>query len=122
MKNGRKHKAGDKGRRTHAVALGAYGERALTPVCREGKVKLCSRTRAPVCVYDCCDVQHGISEGLNMQQRFCAYACLPAVRAQGTIDEPSWGLLFSYIFLKVRFCSTKCYVMHVSPMDPSWSC
>lgn len=52
------------------MALGAYGERAVAPACREGKLKLCSRTRAPVCVDDSCDDHHGILEGLNMQQLF----------------------------------------------------
>lgn len=52
------------------MALGAYGEQAVAPACREGKLKLCSRTRAPVCVYDSCDDHHGILKGLNMQQLF----------------------------------------------------
>ena len=77
------------------MALGACGEWAVALACKEGKLKLCSRTRAPVCVDDCYDVQHGISEGLNIQQLFYACARLPAVRAQGTIDDPSWGLLLS---------------------------
>lgn len=37
------------------MALGPCGERAVAPTCREGKLKLYSRTRAPVCVYDCYD-------------------------------------------------------------------
>lgn len=52
------------------MVLGACGERAAAPACRQGKVKLFSRTRAPLCVDDCSDVQHGVSEGLDMQPAY----------------------------------------------------
>jgi len=70
MKNVRKHKARDKGRRTHAMALGACGERAVAPACGEGKLKHCSSTRAAVYMDDSYDVQHDTLEGLSMQQLF----------------------------------------------------
>lgn len=62
---------------------------------REGERNLCSRARAPVWGW----LLGGSERCLGS---FCSCARLPALWAQGTRDDSSWGLLLPYIFPESR--------------------
>lgn len=93
METRRKHKERGKGRRTRATALG--GVESCRAGSREGERNLCSRARAPVWGW----LLGGSERCLGS---FCSCAHLPALWAQGTRDDSSWGLLLPYIFPESR--------------------